>query len=144
MKALSAVTVLAVSLICAVPVVAGTCGPFGMFEGNDYCVNCQGGNQKVYNCPGGEVGRVVVGTQHPGCQISFYDPNTCKGTTAVAVASTSPAPVAAAEGVAKSHASAGKAIVSKEGDEIVIRMTEEDFKKLLALEAGETSGAAKE
>lgn len=142
MKRPTAALILIASLLFAVPAVAGTCGPFGMFEGNDYCVNCPAGNQKVYNCPGGEVGRVVVGTQHKGCMISFYDPSTCAGTAAVAAASASAVPPTAGAADSKGHASAGKAILSKEGDEIIIRMTEEDFKKLLSLEADEGQGSA--
>lgn len=51
---------------------AGRCGPFDVFEGNDYCVSCATGTFKVYQCPGGDVGQVAVGVLHPGCGVSYF------------------------------------------------------------------------
>jgi hypothetical protein len=54
------------------------CGPFNIWEPNDYCVACPDGGMKVNSCPGGEAGKVALGVNFPGCQISFFDPKTCK------------------------------------------------------------------
>jgi hypothetical protein len=60
---------------------AGRCGPFDIFEGNDYCVSCQNGTRKVYACPGGEAGMVAVGVANPGCSVSYFG-SSCRVTRA--------------------------------------------------------------
>jgi hypothetical protein len=131
----------AVGLLGSISASAGTCGPFGMFEGNDYCVNCPSGNRKVYQCPGGEGGSVIVGAQNPSCNIAYYDPNTCPGAVGAIVVNTdsarsAPAPSSMeAASVPVKVPSAGRAVVSRSGDEVIIRMTSADFDKLMTLKA---------
>ena len=43
-------------------------------------VACPDGKFKQNSCPGGEAGKAALGINFPGCQISFFDPNTCKVT----------------------------------------------------------------
>lgn len=56
------------------------CGPFGVWGDNDYCVVCQSATMKINQCPGGDVGQTILGTQFPGCQISYYDSRSCRVT----------------------------------------------------------------
>ena len=77
---LGVLLVLALSTLVSTTAAAQTCGPFGVFQGNDYCVKCKEGTKKQYSCPGGEVGMVSVGVQNPGCGISYWSPATCQVT----------------------------------------------------------------
>src|SRR5262245_17410755 len=71
---MKALTITAMILVAACPssALAGRCGLFDAFEGNDYCVSCADRTFKQYACPGGEVGLVAVGVDNPGCSVSYF------------------------------------------------------------------------
>ena len=49
-----------------------------VFGDNNYCVSCPDGSvTKVNNCPGGDVGMVIVGTQNQNCSVNYFDGRSC-------------------------------------------------------------------
>ena len=109
---------------------AGRCGPFEIFEGNDYCVKCQSSKaEKVYACPGGEVGLVSVGVSRPNCSVSYYSP-ACESASVVTNVMDSKK-ARDRENAKHNSAKAGRPAITKEGGVVVIRMTQEDFDKLV-------------
>src|SRR4051812_20975170 len=74
---------IAFTLSCGISEAVANCGPFGMFEGNDYCISCPASGAtparrwKENSCPGGETGITAEGVLHPGCSISYFGGNTC-------------------------------------------------------------------
>jgi len=116
--------IFSISLILAISITdahAGRCGPFDIFEGNDYCVSCGDGTEQVYQCPGGEVGMVAVGVAHPGCGVSYYSPSCRDGMRSITSSMKSK--------LEKEHNSVkkGHPSLTKRGDEVIIRMKQEDF-----------------
>lgn len=104
---------------------AGRCGPFDIFEGNDYCVSCQSRTAKVYQCPGGEVGMVAVGVANPGCGVSYYS-SSCMENMAILSSSAK-----AKQNIEHNSVKIGHPSLNKDGDEIIIRMKQKDFEKFM-------------
>lgn len=108
---------------------AGRCGLFDIFEGNDYCVKCPTRSaEKVYACPGGEVGLVAIGMGNPGCSVSYYSAS-CQSATALKNTMTSKKERNKLN-AEFNKVETGKPALFVEGDDIIIRMKKADFDKL--------------
>ncbi len=122
-------TILVVALLPLSSAQAGRCGPFDIFEGNDYCVKCPTSRgEKVYACPGGEVGLIAVGVGHHNCSVSYYS-SSCESASVVENVMDSEKALDR-ENAKYNAVEAGKPAITKEGPVVVIRMTQEDFDKL--------------
>jgi hypothetical protein len=109
-------------------VFASSCGPFGVFKSSDYCLKCPDTQpRKVKNCPGGEAGRVAVGTSHPNCQVSFYN-KYCLAQT--------PYSMDLEQDQYTGNVKDGEASVIPDGDYYVIKMTKNDYEKLMQSSQG--------
>lgn len=124
---------MALALSTFVPTTAGAgkCGPFDVFEGNDYCVKCKEGTKKQYSCPGGEVGMVSVGVQNPGCGVSYWSAATCQATSALIAFAALSDDEKRKQSSMYNPVAPGRAAVKVDGDEVVIRMKRADFDKLV-------------
>ncbi len=116
---------LAVASTFVSSVAFANCGPFGMFGDNDYCVTCPTSRpEKVNACPGGDVGMVAVGLAHPGCQVTYWS-SSC-GNASIMSENLEKADLNAKFNPVKP----GRAAVTMDGDNVVVRMTKGDFDKL--------------
>lgn len=114
------------------------CGPWfspNMFGDSDYCVVCSDGQKKVNQCPGGDLGMAITGTQYPGCQITYWNPHSCFAISTTSSAPSSISTVARNErdqNSAKTQVKPGRGVVTKRGDVVTIRMHQSDFEKFMS------------
>lgn len=121
-------------------VVFANCGPFNMFGDNDYCIACPNMHKKENSCPGGDVGMAAEGVLHPGCSISYWSSSCGGGATPFAAITDKEKMKNVTEGKANSTATSqvknnpvtpGHASVSLDGDDYIVKMTKQDFNKLM-------------